>query len=258
MGTSLIDDDPMRCGLRRFRVFGLALLCCAVAACAAPPVARGIHDPYEAQNRKRFERSVAADQAVLRPIAKTYGQVVPEPARIVIGNVGDNLSLPSSVVNNVLQANFGDAIVNGFRFVFNSTVGLAGMFDPASLVGVTARTTDFGETLHVWGVAEGAYLVLPMVGPSTERDAVGKVIDLFTNPLSYVLAEPEIYALPVTGLLGRVGDRYQFGSTVDSLLYDSADPYSQTRLLYLENRRFQLGGQTEDDYFDPYEDIYLD
>lgn len=248
----------MTCAFRRVRISALAFSFCAATACSAPQVAQGINDPYEAQNRVRFERAVQSDRVVLRPVANAYGQAVPEPARIVIGNARDNFALPSSVVNNVLQANIGDAVVNGFRFVFNSTIGLAGLLDPASLVGVEARPTDFGETLHVWGAAEGAYLVLPLVGPSTERDAVGKVVDLFTNPLGYVLPEPEVYALPVTGALGRLGDRYRFGSTVDSLLYDSADPYAQARLLYLENRRFQLGGEAEEDYFDPYDDIYLD
>lgn len=240
-------------GFSRFRVPALALSLCALSACAAPQVAQGVNDPYEAQNRVRFERSVQSDRAFLRPVANAYGEVVPEPARIVIGNAGDNFALPSSVVNNLMQANIGDAVVNAFRFVFNSTIGLAGLLDPASLVGVEARPTDFGETLHVWGAAEGAYLVLPFVGPSTERDAVGRVVDLFTNPLGYVLPEPEVYALPVTGVLGRLGDRYRFGSTVDSVLYDSADPYAQARLLYLQNRRFELGQvSSEEEEVDPF------
>ncbi len=227
-----------------------------VSACTPAPVAQGINDPYEVQNRQRFERTVRSDRKLLRPAASAYGEVVPDPVRQVVSNFAGNLSLPSSIVNDLMQANVEDAIVNTFRFAFNSTIGLGGTLDPASLLEVHARETDFGETLHIWGVAEGAYLVVPFVGPSTERDAVGKVVDLFTNPLSYVVPTPERFALPVSGALDRLESRYRFRTTIDSLLYESADPYSQSRLLYLENRRFDLGGDGQEDYFDPYDDPY--
>ena len=237
---------------------GLILACFGVvlSACTPAPVAQGHNDPYEVANRKRFERAVQSDRKMLRPVAHAYGEVVPAPLRQIVSNVSANLSLPSSIVNNILQANVEDAIVNTFRFAFNSTIGLGGTLDPASLLEVHARESDFGETLHHWGVSEGAYLVVPLVGPSTERDAVGKVVDLFTNPLSYVVPTPESYAMPVSGALDKLGSRYRFSTTVDSVLYDSADAYSQSRLLYLENRRFTLGGGAEDDYFDPYENTY--
>lgn len=227
-----------------------------LSACTATPVAQGIHDPYEVQNRKRFEKAVKADRAVVRPVSQAYGTVVPAPARAIVGNVASNLSLPSSIVNDLLQAKVDDALSNTARFVFNSTIGLVGMLDPATLIGLHARNSDFGETLHVWGVPEGAYLVVPFVGPSTERDAVGSMVDLFTNPLSYVLPTPERFAVPVSGGLSRLDDRYRFANTVDSILYDSADAYTQSRLLYLEKRRFELGGSTQEDYFDPYDDPY--
>ncbi len=234
----------------------LACLGMGLSGCSPAPVARGISDPYEAENRKRFERSVQSDRMVLRPVAHAYGEVVPAPFQQIIANFADNLSLPSSIVNDLLQANIGDAVVNTFRFAFNSTIGLGGTMDPATIIGVDARETDFGETLHVWGVQEGAYLVVPFVGPSTERDAVGTVVDLFTNPLKYVVPTPEVYAIPVSGALDTLGTRYRFTGTVDSVLYDSADPYSQARLVYLENRRFQLGGDAEEDYSDLYGNLY--
>lgn len=227
-----------------------------LAGCTAAPVTQGINDPYEVQNRKRFEQTIRFDRAVLRPAANAYGQIAPEPARIIVGNVASNLALPSSVVNDVLQGNIGDAFINTARFAFNSTIGLLGTLDPATLLNLHARETDFGETLHVWGVGEGIYLVLPAVGPTTERDAVGKVVDIFTNPLGYVLPTPERFAVPASGVLAGFGDRYKFRSTIDSVLYESADAYGQSRLLYLEKRRFELGGTAQDDYFDPYDDPY--
>lgn len=240
-----------------FALCAIAMM--ALAGCSTPQVSKGIHDPYEAQNRKSFNGSVKLDRAVLRPLAHGYGEAVPEPVRNGIGNFANNFSLPGYIVNDVLQGNIDDALHNSARFLFNSTIGLLGVLDPMSSAGLTARESDFGETLHVWGASEGAYLVLPIVGPSTERDAVGSVVDVFTNPLSYILPSPKRYAGPVTGVLSTVGDRYRFSDTIDSILYDSADPYIQTRLLYLESRRFKLGGgdvgETQDGY-DDYDDFY--
>ena len=237
-------------GTRKIVLF--SLIGVALAACSTPDVARDMHDPYEAQNRARFERSIKFDKAVLRPVAMSYGQGVPEPVRQGISNVASNLSLPGSIVNDLLQANLEDAVHNSVRFLFNSTLGILGIFDPMSSAGLNARHSDFGETLHVWGAREGAYLVLPLFGPSTERDAVGRVVDLFTNPLNYTLPKPERYVRPVAGAVSQVGDRYRFAATIDSILYDSADPYAQSRLLYLQNRRFELGQEPAEEQIDPF------
>jgi len=106
------------------------------------------------------------------------------------------------------------------------------------------------------GRAEGHYVELPLLGPSTKRDAIGRLVDLFINPVYFLLPKPERYVGTVAGAASKVGDRYRFGSTIDSILYDSADSYAQARLLYLESRRFQLGDMSDDDYIDPYEDPY--
>lgn len=235
------------------------LLCLLLAACATPEVSSGIHDPYEATNRKIHENNRKIDRNVLRPVAYAYGETVPEPIRIGVGNFSNNLSLPGDVVNNILQFRLDDAIHNTVRFMVNTTIGLGGILDPGTAIGLDARETDFGETLHVWGVAEGAYLELPSLGPSTQRDAVGKGVDILLNPLSYVVRKPERYALPASGVAARLGDRYRFGTTIDSVLYDSADSYAQSRLLYLENRRFQLSGGLEQDdqeLYDIYEETF--
>jgi phospholipid-binding lipoprotein MlaA len=135
----------------------------------------------------------------------------------------------------------------------NATLGLGGILDVASDLGLAEDSSDFGETLHVWGLPEGAYLELPLFGPSTERDAVGDVVDLFTNPLDYVLPPRPRQAKTAVRIVAKVGERGEFSDTVDSILYDSADSYAQLRLIYLQNRRFDLGDASDStiDYIDP-------
>jgi phospholipid-binding lipoprotein MlaA len=229
-----------------------------LAACGKPPVEIGIQDPNEARNRVVFEMNKDVDRRILRPASKGYGSALPEPVQRSIGNFAGNVDLPSSVVNDILQANIDDAAHNFTRFLINTTFGILGIFDPATSFGLPERKSDFGETLAVWGFREGNYVVLPVVGPSTQRDAVGRVVGLFTNPLTYALPSPEKYVGPVARVASKVGDRYRFASTIDSILYESADAYTQARLLYLDNRRFQLSGAAADEYIDPYEDPYAE
>lgn len=230
----------------------------ALAACAPAPIASGITDPHEAQNREVHALNREIDQVVFRPLSRGYGGGVPGPFRQGVANFAANVDLPRSAVNGLLQFRPQDAMHNTLRFVVNTTVGIGGLFDPATAIGLPARDTDFGETLHIWGFGEGNYVELPVIGPSTERDTVGAVVDLALNPLSYVLPKPESYAPTVAQALSNVGDRYTYGTTVDSILYESADSYAQARVLYLENRRYELrrfggaGAAEEDDYLDPY------
>ena len=131
---------------------------------------------------------------------------------------------------------------------------VAGIFDPASAMGIYEDDTDFGETLHVWGAPEGAFLVVPLAGPTTERDLLGSVVDIVIDPVNTLISTPESYYATAAKVGGKIADRQRFGDTVDSILYESADSYAQMRLLYLQNRHFELG--IEADVFDPYEDPY--
>lgn len=142
------------------------------------------------------------------------------------------------------------------RFAVNSTLGLGGVHDPAGQeFGLGEVDTDFGETLYVWGVPEGAYVELPLIGPSTQRDAFGKVVDLFIDPLNSVIDDHPALTIAGIKLASKVSDRARFGDTVDSILYDSADSYVQTRLLYLNHRWYELGMEGgEIDPYDPYEE----
>ena len=155
-------------------------------------------------------------------------------------------------MNNILQLRLGKAVENTLRFAINSTIGIGGLFDPASAAQVYGKPTDFGETLHVWGVPEGNYVELPLLGPSTDRDALGKVVDIALDPLKLIF--PDSGSLPLIAKVGaKIADRGRYSETVDSILYDSADSYAQARLLYLQNRRFELGQAPSDESFeDPY------
>ncbi len=189
---------PIRAGLA-------AALLVILSACTSPEVTSGINDPYEAANRKNHERNRKIDRNFLRPVAYAYGENVPQPIRNGVRNFAGNLSVPGDIVNNILQFRLDDAIHNSVRFMVNTTIGIGGVLDPGTAIGLDARDTDFGETLYVWGVGEGPYRELPAMGPSTTRDAVGKGVDMFLNPLGRVVRKPERYALPFTRCGGRAG-----------------------------------------------------
>ncbi len=227
----------------------------ALVACSTPP-ASGILDPYEAQNRKVHEFNVALDSALFGSGAEEEaGGRLPEPVGIGLSNLADNAGLPGVVVNDVLQLDLEDAVHNTLRFAINTTVGIGGLFDPAGSAGVEARESDFGETLHVWGVAEGNFLMLPVLGPTTERDAAGRVVDIFIDPVGHILPRRERLALSVVRIGARAAERSRFSDTIGSVLHESADSYSQVRLAYLQNRRFELGQDGDnEDFIDPYAD----
>jgi len=227
------------------------------SGCAAPEVAQGINDPYEAHNRAIHDFNRSVDKVILRPTSQGYGNILPVPVQHGVGNFAGNLGLPSSILNNLLQADIDGAANNLTRLLINTTLGLGGVLDPASAWGLHARDADFGQTLHVWGFAEGHYVELPLLGPSTKRDTIGGAVDLITDPVAHLLPAPERYVAPVAAAASKVGDRYRFGGTIDSILYESADSYAQARLLYLESRRFQLGGALagSEGELDPYADL---
>ncbi len=234
----------------------LALIGLSIAACSPAPKAIGFADPYEATNRKTHKFNRSLDRNLVRPVSTAYGSSTPGTFQKGVRNFSSNLSLPGTVLNDLLQFRIEDAGANTFRFLLNSTFGLAGLLDVATEAGIARDPSDFGETLYVWGVGEGAYVELPFLGPSTSRDTVGKVVDVVVNPLNFVLDGDTRVGASGTSLLSRLGDRYEFRDLVDSVLYESVDSYSQARLLYLQNRRFKLGGSQQPDYSDPYEDVY--
>ncbi|WP_413872806.1 VacJ family lipoprotein [Albidovulum sp.] len=224
------------------------------AGCAKQEPGAEYNDPFEAENRAVHNANVALDQAVFgggKPDRKPF---LPAPVAEGLANFSDNLGMPSAVLNSLLQGRPDPAVRNAARFLMNTTAGLGGVLDPATAVGLFAEDTDFGETLYVWGAPEGAFLVLPLAGPMTERDLAGKVVDFVTDPLGGAFPKPEKYYVAEAKLAGEVADRQLYGDLIDDILYNSADSYAQMRLLYLQNRHYELGIEAE--VFDPYEDPY--
>ena len=233
-----------------------------LAACSVPSEPTDIHDPYESVNRVSHAFNKGLDTVAVRPASQVYGTVLPAPVRTSVDNVASNLGTPSQALNKALQGDVESAIHNTFRFLLNTTVGVLGLFDVADDFGLEERNTDFGQTLATWGAEEGAYLELPVFGPSTERDAAGRVVDAITNPLGFMTDSDDVEDAQLGGTVGStLNYRYTFASTFDGILYDSTDSYSQLRLFYLENSRFNQGGSDADTidteiYDDLYGDLY--
>ena len=218
-----------------------------------------VNDPFEENNRRVHDFNKALDQRIIAPIARRAGSggataASDHPGAMdMVMNAGANLSLPGKTLNSALQGRPGPAIHNMLRFAVNTTIGIGGLFDPADNgFGLQESDTDFGETLAVWGVPEGAYMELPVLGPSTQRDTVGKIVDVVIDPLGLVLNTDEMVLAYGLRAASKAGDRARFGDTVDSILQDSADSYAQTRLIWLMHRRHELGETGAE--IDPYDD----
>lgn len=221
------------------------LLGLALSACAGgePPEGQLIADPYERLNREIHTFNKGLDQAVVNPASKAYDFVTPELGQFLIGNAVSHLTLPGLFANHLLQGEFEDAGATLARFALNTVMGAGGFLDPATEFGATYRETDFGLTLADWGVEPGVYLELPLVGPSTTRDAVGRIVDIAFKPTTYIggdatLAKQGIRALDILD----TRDRYR--ALINDVLYESEDSYRASRNAYIQNRRRLQAGET--------------
>lgn len=144
------------------------------------------NDPFEAFNRKVYAFNDFLDRHILQPVARGYRRVTPEVVQRGIGNFFSNLFEPTVIINDLLQGKFKQSLADSGRFVLNSTVGLFGLFDVATGLGLEKHQEDFGQTLAVWGVPDGPFLVLPLLGPRNVRDTAGFVVDWYTDPVTYL------------------------------------------------------------------------
>lgn len=233
----------------------IVLVALALAGCADTERAEEVRDPYEAQNRAVFDANTALFNVVSS--GDGGGPEIPSLVSRGLDNVAHNLDTPRIVVNDLLQGDAEAVVRNGFRFAINTVLGIGGLFDPAASMGLPPSDNDFGKTLYVWGVGPGAYTMLPVLGPMTERDLLGKVVDTAMNPLNFTLPETERYWTLGIKVADKAVGQLQYGDTIGDVLDNSADPYATARSVYLQNRRYELtGGRVEDDYVDPYEDLY--
>lgn len=202
-------------------------------------------DPWEGFNRAIYRFNDVADRYLLKPVAKGYKAVTPEVVRNGVTNFFSNLRSPIVIVNDVLQGKIKQAGGDTVRFVVNSTVGVAGLVDVAVRINLPLHDEDFGQTLGVWGVPSGPYLVMPFFGPSSARDAVGFGVDAVSNPRRYLINnEADLVLLGVDVVNSRA-------SLLDLESIIQGDRYLFIRDLYLQRREFAVkDGQVDDPFLD--------
>lgn len=242
----------MRCPPSPWPLLGLAALL-LLGACATRPdpsdreaVAEyeQNNDPLEPANRVSYEVHDAIDRAVLEPAARGYRAVVPAPVRTGIGNALANLRSPVTLLNDLLQGEGERARITLGRFMVNTVLGLGGVFDLGRTWGVPGHTEDFGQTLAVWGVGEGPYLFVPLLGPSNPRDLAGTAVDFAADPVGYFGQGAIVDALNWTRVgLTVLDTREGLIETVDGLRQGSLDPYATIRSGYRQRRAAQIRNQ---------------
>lgn len=217
----------------------LLLSALALTACANQPD----EDPLEGYNRAMHGFNTALDKAIIRPVAVGYRYITPDPLRERIGNFSDNLREPINMANSFLQGDFDQGMISFWRFIINSTIGLAGIHDVAATAGLKEQREDFGQTLATWGVGTGPYIVLPVLGPSNARDTVGTVAGWFMDPFTYYLeTDDRIWLAVGQGLV----ERERLIDPIDDIYEDSLDPYVTFRSVYEQHRAAQIANRHSD------------
>ncbi len=210
----------------------------------------GIHDPYEGWNRGVYGFNKGLDRALLRPAAMGYRRALPREAREGVHNVLANLGSPVIFLNDVLQVQPQPAGETAVRFAVNTTVGVLGVFDVASQMGVYRHRADFGQTLGRYGVATGPYVYLPVFGPSSVRDTVGLVVNMAMDPLNYARFDGDVAAkLTVIGA-NALDTRVGLDRDLKDLDRSATDPYAATRSVWIQNRRAFIRGDRPEDVQD--------
>jgi len=239
----------------RAAVSGLTLM----VALAAPSLAmaqEAYSDPWEGFNRDLYAVHEGVDQAVLEPVARGYRAVTPRPLRQGVLNFLRNLRGPVIFANDVLQGEVRRAGTTAARFGVNTTIGIVGIFDPASSMGLERHDEDFGQTLAVWGVEPGPYVFVPLMGPTTVRDASGRLVDIVFDPFTWIEGDNiDEYRLARTITTG-IAAREQVIEAVDDVRRDSVDPYVSIRTSYALLRESAiLNGEADIQDLPDFEDI---
>ena len=218
-----------KCSVAVAAVFAV-LLSGAVSAAESP------NDPYEGFNRAMFQVNEGIDK-VLKPVAQGYDAAAPLPVKAGVGNFFGNLADVWTSINNFLQGKGNDGLSDAGRVLINTTIGIGGVFDIASEIGVEKKSEDFGQTLAVWGVGEGPFFYWPIIGPRTTRDTFGWGVDLYGDPLRYV--DEVSVRNSLNGL--RLVDKRASLLPADKLVEQAAfDKYTYIRDAYLQNRRSEI------------------
>jgi len=196
-----------------------------------------LRDPYEGFNRAMYSVNEAVDKAVIKPVGQGYDMVAPLPLKASVGNFFGNASDLWIGVNGALQGKFSDAGVDVGRLLINSTVGIFGLFDVASELGLEKHDEDFGQTLAVWGVGDGGFVFWPIIGPRTVRDTAGWGVDYFADPVGYTRPIPVRNSMVAL----RFVDIRASLLPADKVVEEAAlDKYAYVRDAYLQRRRNQI------------------
>lgn len=234
------------------RVLGILIAGSMLAGCASgqlPPTQ--VSDPYEGYNRSVFSVNRAVTQTVVLPLLAGYDVIVPAPIKQGIANGTANLNEPTIFANNLLQGRLPASAATFGRFAINSTLGLGGLFDIATFGGIPKQTGDFGQTLFVWGVSDSPFIMLPLLGPSTVRDAIGYGVDSAASPGGYAIYRVggQIPSAIIFGL-----DGVRRAKDLQSVDDTAIDPYVRLRSVYYQSRRQELLdgiGRKDDSAYDP-------
>lgn len=222
------------------KLLNLALALCT-AAVLSSCASQTTKDPLEGMNRGIYKFNDVTDRAVIKPVAKAYKAVAPSPVRTGINNFFSNLGMITTTINDLLQFKFAHAFTDAGRFVINTTFGLAGFIDVASMDGIEKRKEDFGQTLGYWGIGPGPYLVLPFLGPSDIRDTTGLVVDtVTTDPITYTHNIGEVRLHNQLRAAQFIDKRTELLTATDLVDDASLDPYAFTRDAYLQRRASQV------------------
>jgi phospholipid-binding lipoprotein MlaA len=224
-----------------FPVISALALSFFLGACSTPSAeSLAQNDPWEKTNRDIFDFDLRVDHAVARPIAQGYRSVVPEPVRDGIHNALTNLDAPFVLANDVLQGDGSKAVNTAGRIVINSTVGIGGLIDVASKIGIPGHDNDFGITLGQNGIAEGSYLVLPFAGPLPPRDLLGVAVDQAFDPLTYVRFHGKDTWMVVRFSVGILDSRTSQLDAIEAIERSSIDFYATSRNLYRQSRNAKI------------------
>jgi len=225
-----------------------------LGGCASGQRAPDERDPLEGMNRAIYGFNSGLDDVLIHPVVKGYKAVLPQPARTGVSNFFGNLGDFVTIVNDILQGKFQQGLEDGSRVVWNTTLGIGGLFDPATSMGLPKHREDFGQTLGVWFSKDdpGPYLVLPILGPSSFRDGIGLIGDIYTWPVIWLTKNP--YVTWVSATLSYIDIRSQLSESEDLLATAAVDPYAFYREGYFQHRRNLVwdgnAPETEDDTFD--------
>ena len=218
------------------RLLAATLVLLALAGCASTDATKNNGDPYENVNRKVYSFNDTLDKNFVEPVAKKYAQYTPNPIRNSITNFFDNTGYLSTIANDLLQGKIQQSAQDSGRFLVNSTIGIGGLFDPATSMGLKQNNEDLGQTFGKWGAKEGAYLMLPLMGPSSFRDVGSPVMDMFLNPLTYFAS---VVTIPA-GIVSAVNTRANLLDATRIRDQAALDPYTFVREAWRQQREYDI------------------